>query len=275
VSGTEQKYEDLSINVNDLTVDPEVQRFHFNPRKVEAIVKNFKPEALGLITVSRRNAATLIVVDGWHRWEALRRLTDNTGTIEARVFEGLTKAEEAQMFLALNPGNQPTALDRYRMRLVIGEPVIVAIDKAVHEYSWTVHPMPGPSHLQCVKALERIQNTADKAGEALDGLLSQTLLVTTRVFGHDREAGMATLLEGIAAFLAENRKHKQFNQDRLIDQLKQYPGQAFGLIGDAQTVARMTKMRPAMAVADQITKQYNKGLRVGGSGELPSWRRNR
>jgi hypothetical protein len=269
------KYEDLSISVNDLTVDPEVQRYHFNPRKVEAIVKNFKSEALGLITVSRRDAATLMVIDGWHRWEAVRRLTDNTGSIEARVFEGLTKAEEAQMFLDLNPGNQPTALDRYRMRLVIGDPVVVAIDKAVHEYGWSVHPMPGPSHMQCVKALERIMNTEIRAGEAQEGLLSQTLLVTTRVFGHDREAGMATLLEGIAAFLAENRKHKQFDLDRLLNQLKQYPGQAFGLIGDAQTLARMTKMRPAMAIADQLTKTYNKGLKVGGSGELPSWRRSR
>ena len=271
---TKARYEDREVSVNDLTIDPEVQRWNFNPRKVENIVKNFKPEVLDIVTVSKRNAATMVIIDGWHRHEAVRRLTDSTGTLHCRVFTGLTKAEEAQMFMDLNPGNQPTALDRYRMRIHTGDATILAVDKAIHEYGWSVHPMPGPSHLQCVKALERIQVISDKE-EANADLLRDTMLVTTRVFGHAREAGTATLLEGIAAFLVENRKLKQFDQDRLIEQLKQYPGQAFGLIGDAQTVSRMSKMRPAMAVADQLVKQYNKGLRVGGPSELPAWRRVR
>ena len=271
---TSVRYEDREVSVNDLSVDPEVQRWSFNPRKVEQIVKNFKPEVLDIVTVSKRNAATLVVIDGWHRWEAVRRLTDAQGTLFCRVFEGLTKAQEAQMFMDLNPGNQPTALDRYRMRIHTGDPIVLAIDKAIHEYGWTVHPLPGPSHLQCVKALERIQVLENK-DEANANLLRDTMLVVTRVFGHDRENGTATLLEGIAAFLADSRKLKQFDMTRLIDQLKQYPGQAYGLIGDAQNMARMSKSRPAMAVADQVTKQYNKGLKVGGPNELPVWRRTR
>src|SRR6185369_16258255 len=103
--------------------------------------------------------------------------------------------------------------------------------------------MPGPSHLQCVKALERIQVVNDKE-EANADLLRDTMLVTTRVFGHAREAGTATLLEGIAAFLVENRKLKQFDQDRLIEQLKQYPGQAFGLIGDARPCRACPRCAP-------------------------------
>lgn len=269
-----KKFVDTELSVNDLTVDPQVQRFHFNPRKVEAIVKGFNPNLLNLITVSKRNAATYIIVDGWHRWEAVRRLTDSTGTIRARVYEGLTQAEEAKMFLDLNPGNQPTAMDRYRMRLIIGDPVIVAADKAVHEYGWAVHPLPGTSHLQCVKALERVQILANKS-EANEGLLGDTMRVISRAWGHARENATAILIEGLAALLAEVRGLKQFDESRLIAQLKSYSGGAFGLIGDAQQVARMSKMRPAMAVADLVTKEYNRGLRVGGSTELPVWRKNR
>lgn len=268
------KYTDVDVSVNDLQIDPHVQRWHFNPRKVESIVKNFNPDLLNLVTVSQRNAATKVIVDGWHRWEAVRRLTDSTGTLHARVYEGLSQAEEAQMFLDLNPGNQPTALDRYRMRLIIEDPVIVAVDKAVHEYGWTVHPVSGPSHLQCVKALERVQILANKA-EVNEGLLANTMQVITRAFGHNRENGSALLIEGLAAFLAENRNRKQFNQDRLIEQLKGYSGGVFALMADAQQVARMSKMRPPMALADQVTKEYNRGLRVGGPTELPSWRRAR
>jgi len=274
VSDKARVYTDIDVSVNDLTVDPQVQRFHFNPRKVEQIVKNYNPDMIGRITASRRNAVTIVIVDGWHRWEAVRRLTDSTGTIPVRVFEGLTLAEEAQMFLTLNPGNQPTALDRYRMRLIIGEPVIVAADKALHEYGWAVHPMPGNSHLQCVKAVERVQLLATK-NEGQEDLLANTMRVISRAWGHGREGATATLIEGIAAFLLEHRNRKQFDEDRLIQALKSYSGQAFGLLGDAQQLARMSKMRPAMAVADQVTKEYNRGLRVGGSSELPAWRKAR
>lgn len=270
----DKKYTDIDVSVNDLSIDPEVQRFHFNPRKVEAIVKNFKADTLGRLTASRRNAATIIVVDGWHRWEAVRRRTDSTGTVPVRVFEGLTRGEEAQMFMDLNPGNQPTALDRYRMRLIIGDPIIKAVDEAVHKYGWTVHPMPGNTHLQCVKALERIQLASAKL-DGREDLLSNTMLVVSRAFGHERVAGTATLLEGVAAFLAEHTNNKRFDLDRLIAQLKDFPDQAHGLLNDAGTVARMSKMRPSMAVADQMVKQYNKGLRTGGPTELPLWRRTR
>lgn len=267
-------YEDVYMSVNDLSVDPEVQRFHFNPRKVESIVKNFNPEALGIVTVSQRNPVTNIVIDGQHRHEAVRRLTDSTGKLFCRVFTNLTKAEEAQMFLDLNPGNQPTAMDRYRMRLIIGDPTILAVDKAVHDYGWAVHPMPGNAHLQCVKALERIQTVAQR-NEATEDILANTMLVVSRAWGNQREAGTAILLEGIAAFLTENRSKKQFDQDRLINTLQNYHSGPFGLVSDTQQIARMRRMRPAMALADTVTKEYNRGLKVGGSSELPEWRRSR
>lgn len=265
-------YVDQLVSVNDLTIDPEVQRFTHNPRKVEHIVKNFNPNALDLITVSRRNAATMVIIDGWHRWEAVRRLTDSTGTLLCRVFDGLTKAEEAKMFLNLNPGNQPTALDRYRMRLVFGDPIIAAIDKAVHAYGWAVHPVPAVSHIQAVIALERIQKLALR-NEATHDLLENTMLVITRTWGHEREASSAILLEGTAHFLAEYRAASRFDQDRLIEQAKGV--QPFTLISDSQQMARMTRMRPSMAVADQLVKLYNSGLKVNGPKELSPWRRAR
>src|SRR5690348_9385603 len=95
LEGKTRTYTDIDVSVNDLSVDPQVQRFHFNPRKVEQIVKNYNPDMIGRITASKRNAVTIVVVDGWHRWEAVRRLTDSNGTIPVRVFEGLTLAEEA------------------------------------------------------------------------------------------------------------------------------------------------------------------------------------
>lgn len=269
-----KSYEDVWLSVNDLTVDPRVQRYSFNPRKVERIVANFNEDAFGIITASRRDPVTISVIDGWHRWEAKRRLTDSTGTIYVRVFEGLTLAEEAQMFLDLNPGNQPTALDRYRMRLIIEEPTVMAIDKAVHSYGWAVNPMPAPGHLQCVKALERIQVLAEKS-ESTEDLLSNVMLVVSRAWGNKREAGAAILLEGMAHFLLEYRHLARFDQDRLIQVLRDEHSDPFVLTQDAQQYARVSKMRAPMAVADSLVKAYNRGLKVGGPKELSPWRRVR
>lgn len=267
------KFEDRMVSVNDLEIDPQVQRFRYNPRKVEHIVKNYNEAAIGLITVSRRNAVTLVVVDGWHRWEAKRRISDSTGEMLCRVFDGLTLAEEAQMFLDLNPGNQPTALDRYRMRLLTDDPDTLAIDAAIHAYGWAVHPQKGVGHLQCVNALHRVQNLAKAGGEATEDLLKNTILVVSRAWPGQAEAGAAVLLEGTSAVLNEYRE--KLDMDRLINQLKDYAGGPGALVNNAQQLSRVTRARVPMSVADLLVKQYNLNLRPGGPTILGSWRRSK
>lgn len=264
------KFEDRIVSVNDLEVDPQVQRFRYNPRKVEQIVRNYNEGRLGLVTVSKRNAVTMVVVDGWHRWEATRRVTDSNGTLKCRVFEGLTLAEEAQMFLDLNPGNQPTALDRYRMRLLTEDPETKAIDAAIHAYGWEVHPQKAVGHLQCVVALHRIQKLAD-ASEATTDLLKNTMLVVSRAWPGDKDAGAAVILEGAAAVINEYREKLDLN--RLVTQLRDYAGGPGALASNAQQLSRVTRARAPMSVADLMVKQYNLNLRPGGPTILGSWRR--
>lgn len=260
------------VSVNDLEVDPQVQRFRYNPRKVEQIVKSYNEGRLGLVTVSKRNSVTMVVVDGWHRWEATRRVTDSTGELKCRVFEGLTLAEEAQMFLDLNPGNQPTALDRYRMRLLTHDEETVAIDEAIHAYGWQVHPQKAVNHLQCVIALHRIQKLAN-ASEATKDLLKNTMLVVSRSWPGDKDAGAAVILEGTAAVINEYRE--KLDLDRLVAQLRDYAGGPGALASNAQQLSRITQARTAMSVADLLVKQYNLNLRPGGPTILGSWRRTK
>lgn len=267
------KYEDRLVSVNDLEIDPQVQRFRYNPRKVEHIVKHFNESALGIVTVSRRNAVTLVVVDGWHRWEAKRRVSDSTGELLCRVFDGLTLAQEAQMFLDLNPGNQPTALDRYRMRLLTDDADTLAIDKAIHAYGWAVHPQKAVGHLQCVNTLTRIQKLAQAGGEVTEKLLADTMLVTSRAWPGTAEAGQSIILEGIAAVINEYRDKLDLN--RLVAQLRDYAGGPAALASNAQQLSRVTRARAPMSVADLMVKQYNLNLRPGGPTILGSWRRTK
>src|SRR6187549_648827 len=62
------------LRVDRLTVDPAVgggyQRA-LNPRKVKAIAKELDPDALGVLTVSRREDGSLVIIDGQQRQGAL------------------------------------------------------------------------------------------------------------------------------------------------------------------------------------------------------------
>jgi hypothetical protein len=272
VPKTAHNFVDRMVSVNDLSVDPQIQRYRFNNRKVERMVASYNGDAIGILTVSQRNAITLSIVDGWHRWETVRRLTDSTGEILCRVFTGLSLAEEAQMFLDLNPGNQPNAMDRYRMRYLTGDPVIVTIDSYLHDYGWAVNPQRAPGHVQCVAALERIYRNSQRR-EAWSGMLPEAIRIVSRAWGNQQEAATATLLEAVAALVQEYGA--RMDTDRLITVLKEYSGGPAVVASDGQQVARLRKIRTPMGVADAIVTAYNKGLRVGGPNELPAWRRAR
>lgn len=262
------------VAVKDLEVDPKVQREVKNERKVEAMVKNFNPAALGVITVSKRNAVTYIIIDGWHRWSAVRILTDNNGDILCNVFEGLTLEEEAQLCLDLNATNQFNAMDKFRQRLITGEPVATGMDKTTKSYGWVIQRQGGNGTLQCVQAIERVWRRSEAAGWD-PNVLQDVVMVLNRAWGNDKHAGSAVIIEALAAFLTEY--DGKIDMDRLYRRLSEYPGGPGALLADSQTIAAARRMRVPMAVADQITDHYNRST-AGASLKtkaLPAWRRSR
>lgn len=264
---TKRPYEVERIKVNDLEVDPKVQRSFLDRRKIRRIVENYNAGALGVITVSKRNPVTYIVLDGAHRVEATRIVTEGAGEMECHVFENLTIEEEAEMFLDLNYSNQPTLLDKFRVRIVKGDPVAIAIDEQVRMYGWKIDAAPGTANLQCVGALERINRASEKY-EAEPPLIQAVMLVVTRAWGHDRFGAQAVILEGLAALLVEYGS--LIDLDSLAKRLKDYKGGPRGLHTDATSLAAMKQGKVSMAVAERLVDEYNKGRR---GKHLHPWRR--
>ena len=109
------RFSEATLKVGELTVDSRVQRSRLNENKVRKIYANFNRDALGVITVSYRKDKSYVVLDGMHRVEVVRRLTDNTGTMACHVLTGLSLEEEAEIFLDLNYSDKPTIIERYRV----------------------------------------------------------------------------------------------------------------------------------------------------------------
>lgn len=255
------------IAVKDMDVDPSIQRFGLDLKKVSRMVKNFNEAALGVVVVSRRDPVTQIILDGWHRHQTVKEVTENGGKMLAHVFEGLTRAQEAQLFLDLNAGNQPSLLEKFKARLIAEDPVAVGIDEITRSYTWTV----GPNHgdISCIGALERIYLRSE-AAEYEPNLLQVALLVVTRAWGREYGGVQAPILEGIASLYAVHTSI--LDLDRLVTKLQAYPGGPVGLQSDARTLASVRRGKLSMSVAELVTDEYNKGKT---SKALPPWRKRK
>lgn len=264
-----------TVKVSDLDVDRAVQRDELKPRKVEMIVRNYNRDALGVLHVSRRRTANgalvgMYVIDGWHRMEATRRVTDNTGEMTAHVYDGLTLAEEAAMFLALNDRTAVTALDKHKVRVAGGDEQALRIEEAVRAYGWKVSGVPADGNVNAIIKLYAI----DELSQALEmepDLIRATFLVITRAWGTDRHAAQSVILEGLASLFAEHGSH--IDVPYLIERLKVYPGGAATLHAEATHLARVTHTKVSMMVASQITDWYNKPKGARSKTLLHKWGR--
>ena len=260
------------LKAADLLVDKRVQRFGVQPKKVDKIVARFNVDALGVIHVSRRKDGDY-VIDGWHRKEAVIRVTDGTGEIVAHVYTGLSLAEEAQMFLDLNEANQPSPLEKHNARESAGDVQALRIREHVHAYGWAIRPDAAPGHVNAIGKLYQIDDLSEKAeGGPLDpSLLQLTFLVISRAWDNDRFAAQAVIIEGIARLFLEHRS--KINTDHLIERLKEHRGGAHKLHQEAVQMTIIRRGKVSMAVAELITEAYNKGKKNDSRTALPPWRK--
>lgn len=254
------------LRVSDLVIDTDVQRTAFDEKRVVKIVAEFNPAAVGTLVVSQREDGALVIIDGWHRWEAVRRLTDNAGEVFCEVHTGLTLAQEAQLFLDKNNTNQPKILDKFRVRTTGGDKFATEIRDILRSYHWDIGPVVSKGTVNAVGALEKI-HAISKAKESDPPLLQLVFLTINNAWGQDRYGGQAHIIVGLGSLYAEHGS--LIDVDRLVSVLKTWKGGPEGLVANAKASASLHGMRVAYALANLITERYNKNLR---GRALPNWR---
>jgi hypothetical protein len=263
------KYTIEDLPVGSLEVDRRVQRTGLEQHKLEKMVKYWNEDAKGVITVSRRRDRSQIIIDGQHRTEAVRRLTDNQGTVTCHVYEGLSLMEEAQMFLDLNNTTKPPIQDKFRVRVTGEDPAAVRINDIANAYGWTITRAAGDGNINAVATLERLYLLSEKL-ELEPNLVQVALLVITRAWGMERYGVGATIMEGLGRVLAEHRD--KIDIENLIVKLKERKGGPSTLHAEATQMASLRHGKVSMAVAELVVDTYNKGKRTGDGGKaLPRW----
>lgn len=254
-----RKPELRQLTVAELIVDPNVQR-SLDRARAARIADELDMNAIGVITVSRRPNGTYHVVDGQHRVEAIRLAGGDGERVQCRIFEGLTVMEEAHLFRLLNNTTRLMAIDKFKVRVVEGEPVAVFISDALARHGWKVELQSAGQSFSAVAAAERIYNRDKDAVE-------RTISTITRAWGHTNAGVDGRIFEGLGLVFA--RYGSAVDDSDLVERLARYAGGPARLLGNARGMKDLLRVTVVAGVAEVIVELYNVRRKTRA---LPPWR---
>lgn len=259
------KSEMREVTPQQLSVDPRIQR-PLDKGRVRREADRFNPDGLGVITVSDRGKAELVVLDGQHRMEIVRAAPDAGAyyPMKAEVFTGLTHEQEAALFLVRNNMARVSQLDRFLVRTTENDPDVLKIVEILARYGWGLGMGDMNYKMSAVARLEKVWNL-DKRDQG--SALERAVATATTAWGHVQGTGDGRVLEGLG--LLFSRHGVKVDTEALIAKLAQYPGGPLALIGKARALASMIRVRVPNAIAEIVTEVYNKGRPATA---LPAWR---
>lgn len=243
------------MQISEFSVDPSVQR-QLNEPRVAKLAKDFNPKMLGLITASKRLDGRSYILDGQHRIAAARKAGYN-GYVATRLYESLTVAEEAALFLDLNDTRKVNALDKFLVRATMGEPAAVALKDALERVGLSASGEHKGGKFAAIVALERVYaGFMSRAMEPRIDLVEAVLQILTRAYGvQERTAFQANTVQGIGLIL--HIFGKRVDADDLVSALRSIPADALAIKG--RSTKDLEGGTGAQGVAKVILSIYNKG----------------
>lgn len=235
----------------DCFVDQSYQRV-LDVARARCITSGWDRRLVGLIEVSDRGpeaSPRYAVIDGQHRWAAARFLADPPQLV-ANVHEGLTIAQEAELFDKLNrQRRQPTTWDHWKARRSAGDLMVAAIERVVREVGLGVtENTTSDLGISCTSTLERVASSAG----GLE-LLHQTLDVITAAWPGRRSGVDAPMVLGVAIVL--DNFDDRVNKQRLVQTLTEMPPKRIKLAASTLRDAMHGTLGKLTAMA--IINEYN------------------
>ena len=134
---TSIQFEYKELNTRDIRVDKDYQR-NLDNTKVQKIVKNYDPRLVNPPKVSFRDGH-YFVFDGQHTLAALiRRNKGRDLPVKCKVYYGLTKIDEMELFIRQNGESSPVSVaEKFRALYKGGDPEITNMVRAC-EYAGVV-----------------------------------------------------------------------------------------------------------------------------------------
>lgn len=242
----------LKIRPCDTTCDREYQR-DLKEHKVNKIASEFDPALVGVPVISKRASDELVIIDGQHRMFAQVQAGRGEMAILCEVHSGLTRAEEAALFHALNTRRSGIgAHDAWRSLLAAKDPIAMEIKGILDALGLRISRTTGRN---CVCAVQAAQTVHEKNGN-----LRHTLAILKRWSdGVNPEAFDGQLIRCMSQFIKD---HPEAKASEMVSRLEPLaPARVINRIKRAQgSDPDVPKMTAAVTVLREIynTKNRNK-----------------
>lgn len=253
----DKKPQVITVRLSQIVTDPDVNR---EPDRfwINKLVKDWDVADLGVPVVASYGEK-FVVLDGQHRLEAMREMTKPTEDPRVQVLchYGLTKAEMAAMFVALNNTRAVTPFEKFKKSVFAGAPVPSAIDAILKRNGLKLSQAGSNGCVACVTQLQAAYNR-DKLGKHLEDALQAIL----EAWGPDSGNFKGPIVGGVT--LLFHKYGEQLNKKRLTSVMQRYRGSANGLITNGRKYVDLNGGNLAGGVAECLKIAYEKGR--GGSG---------
>ncbi|MEU5599255.1 DUF6551 family protein [Streptomyces sp. NPDC020298] len=190
-----------AIPVSQLRVDPnlDAQRM-FQPKWANRLAKIWDPEVVGPALVSRRPDGDYLL-DGQHSTKVARDIEGPDFLRDCMVFEGLTKKQEAKLFLAANRDRRAVKpYENFAVAVTAQEVEAVTINADVESCGLHVSSGTSKNGISAIQALKVVHGMRDPA----DGLLRKTLTTVLGAWGSDPTSWDGMMLRAVAIVIHRN-----------------------------------------------------------------------
>ena len=242
-----------SIPIGCLDVDPKYQRL-LKRGWVQDIVDNYKPDLVQVLHVSFRDGKYWII-DGQHTKEAiLIKFSDPNFPVICKVYYGLTREEESELFYLLNKNKkQINSADSLKAQVFYGEEESKSFFQHTSDEGFIIQPEKCVKSKFSILAFRKAQNCFRALGpEKYDRMLR--LLRDT--WGGERWSLTAKMLGGMASLLATYG-------DKLDDRVFVKQLSCVTEMEIKMEVRRFFIEKTNVAYASAMVNFYNKGRRKG------------
>ena len=214
---------------------------------------------MGTPTVSCRGG-WYYIIDGQHRIAALKQWLGSwqDQQIQCWAYEGLTEAQEAEVFLKLNDTLAVHAFAKFKVAVQAGRAGEADVDRIVRALGLRISQARSGGAISAVGTLRRVYARGGAA------TLSEALRIIRDAYG---DAGLdGPVIDGIG--LLCQRYNGELSEQKAVERLAAAHGGVSGLISRAGQLRQSTGNAAAQCVAAAAVEVINRG---SGGKKLPAW----
>lgn len=251
------------VTIAEMRVPPAgITQRKFSKAQAAEYAENMDLDKLGIPIVNLRGGIYWIL-DGQHRIAALKMFfaPADAGQIQCEVYEDLTDAEMADIFLGRDDRRAINVFEKFHVACTAERQRESDIRRTVESQGLKISQTKEPG---CIGAVSALGKVYDSAGPTV---LGQSIRTIRDAFGGDPLAFDGFLIQAMG--LIYNRYNGRTNERDMAHRLAETRQGVRGVLQRAEAQRARTGNAKAACVAAAVVDIYNKGARA--THRLPSW----